>query len=328
MAQQVSQGVAAGYVARYSRDQELQADQLGAEYLARSNYEPEQHGRRDRRARSSQERFAADAARAEGPRRAAGADWLSSHPSNEQRLQRDPRDRREVPAARRYGDDGRARYLQAIDGLPFGESREQGVTRGRNFYHEPLGVAITAPQGWRIQNSAEALAIVNPEGNAGLVRAGGAAEGRHHARGASCATCVKPDQGRTEQRSLNGQPATHFVGTRRTEQGSPAGGRHRGHRARRAQLPAALRRRGPGRAAARLSAAPGGRVDVPPDDRGRPQSGAPWTLQTVHMPRGGFAELARRAPLTTHAEQQLRLLNGAYGGGAEPQPGQPVKTVE
>jgi len=33
-------------------------------------------------------------------------------------------------------------------------------------------------------------------------------------------------------------------------------------------------------------------------------------------------------PLATHAEQQLRLLNGAYGGGAEPQPGQPVKTVE
>jgi len=54
----------------------------------------------------------------------------------------------------------------------------------------------------------------------------------------------------------------------------------------------------------------------------------PWTLQTVPMPRGGFAELARRVPLATHAEQQLRLLNGAYGGGAEPQPGQPVKTVE
>ena len=33
LAQQVSQGVAAGYIAKYSREQELQADKLGAEYL-------------------------------------------------------------------------------------------------------------------------------------------------------------------------------------------------------------------------------------------------------------------------------------------------------
>ena len=37
--------------------------------------------------------------------------------------------------------------------MTFGESREQGVTRGRNFYHEPLGIALTAPQGWKIQNT-------------------------------------------------------------------------------------------------------------------------------------------------------------------------------
>ena len=32
-----------------------------------------------------------------------------------------------------------------INGMTFGESREQGVTRGQNFYHEPLGIALTAP---------------------------------------------------------------------------------------------------------------------------------------------------------------------------------------
>ena len=40
MASQAAQGVAAGYIASYSRDQELQADKLGAEYLARVNYNP------------------------------------------------------------------------------------------------------------------------------------------------------------------------------------------------------------------------------------------------------------------------------------------------
>jgi predicted Zn-dependent protease len=53
----------------------------------------------------------------------------------------------------------------------------------------------------------------------------------------------------------------------------------------------------------------------------------PWVLQTVPYPRGGFAELARSSPLTVQAEAQLKLLNSAYTGGAEPRPGQPVKVV-
>src|SRR6185369_398578 len=40
IASQASQSVAAGYVAAYSRDQESQADELGAEYLSRNRYDP------------------------------------------------------------------------------------------------------------------------------------------------------------------------------------------------------------------------------------------------------------------------------------------------
>ncbi len=53
----------------------------------------------------------------------------------------------------------------------------------------------------------------------------------------------------------------------------------------------------------------------------------PWSVNTVPYPRGGFAELARSSPLPARAESQLRLMNSAYGGGAEPRPGQPVKVV-
>ncbi|MGH8717694.1 MAG: M48 family metalloprotease, partial [Burkholderiales bacterium] len=53
----------------------------------------------------------------------------------------------------------------------------------------------------------------------------------------------------------------------------------------------------------------------------------PWKLKTVPFPSGGFAQLARQSPLTTNAEQHLRLLNGVYGGG-DVKPGQPVKVVE
>jgi predicted Zn-dependent protease len=51
----------------------------------------------------------------------------------------------------------------------------------------------------------------------------------------------------------------------------------------------------------------------------------PWTLRTVPYPKGGFAELAKGSPLAS-PEQQLRLINGVYGGG-EPKAGQLVKVV-
>jgi predicted Zn-dependent protease len=51
----------------------------------------------------------------------------------------------------------------------------------------------------------------------------------------------------------------------------------------------------------------------------------PWVVKTIPFPRGGFAEMARQSPLPS-AEQQLRLINGVYGGG-EPKPGQLVKTI-
>ncbi len=324
MAGQMSQGVAAGWLATYSREQELQADQLGAEYLARNRYSPSNMvdviG-----VLKNQERFAADTARAEGRTPTAGANWLSSHPSNDQRLA----DIRKIAASYQgdYSDDGRTRYLQAIDGMGFGEGRAQGVTRGRNFYHEELGIALTAPQGWRIQNTPEAIALVTGAGDAGLiVRLVPAAAGNTH--DAIIRNVIKPTAGRTEPRSIHGLSATQFIGSRRNDQGQT-------------QAVRALLVSGPGnrnyllnygaRDSAAMQRAAPGLVDA--EGSFRPLSAAertaarPWVLHTVPYPRGGFAELARSSPLTVQAEAQLKLLNSAYVGGAEPQPGQPVKVV-
>jgi predicted Zn-dependent protease len=319
----VSQNVAAGYIASYSREQETEADRLGAEYLSRTQYNPQNMVDVIRVLRD-QERFAADQARGEGRSPSQAPNWLASHPTNEQRL----RDILGVAAQYKgqYGEDQRERYLRAIDGMPFGESREQGVTRGRNFFHEPLGIAITAPAGWKIQNSAEVLALLNPDGSAGLmVQNVPPQAGATHDEILSNA--VRADQGRTERYSIHGMQATHFSGTRRTPQGQsqPAeltlvtgpGGRNFLflYAARDAQ---ALQRSYAGLREAESSF--------------RPMSGSdrlaarPWVLRTVPYPRGGFAELARRSPLA-NPEQQLRLLNGVYAEG-EPRPGQTVKVVE
>ena len=324
MASQASQTAAAGWLATYSREQELQADQLGAEYLARNRYNPSNMvdviG-----VLKSQEQFAADLARAEGRAAPSGANWLSSHPSNDQRLA----DIRRIAAGYQgeYADDGRTRYLQAIDGMSFGESRAQGVTRGRHFYHEELGIALTAPQGWRNQNAPSAIALVNAAGDAGLiVRVVPAQAGKTHEE--IIRNLIKPTQGRVEQRYLHGLAATQFTGSRRNDQGQTqavnvllvSGPGNRNYLLNRgARDAAALQRAATGLAEAEASF--------------RPLSGAelaaarPWALKTVPFPRGGFAELARSSPLPARAEAQLKLLNSAYAGGGQPRPGQPVKVV-
>ena len=324
-ASRASQGIAAGYVAKYSRTQELQADRLGAEYLAGINYDP-----RNMvdviKLLENQERFAADQARAEGRPPPTGSDWLASHPSSAERLQDISQIASGYDAKVKYVDDGRTRYLQMINGVPYGESREQGVTRGQNFYHEPLGIALTAPPGWKIQNSPEAVALVNPAGNAALVvQAIPAQAGTNHED--IIRNAVKPDSGSVERRTLNGLQATHFTGTRLNAQGQsqpieltivtgPSDHLY-------AFLYAARDGQSLQQAHGQMKEAESSFRALTEADR---KAARPLKLKTVPYPRGGFAELARKSPLP-NAEQQLKLLNGVYAGG-NVAVGQLVKVVE
>lgn len=327
LAGELSQTVAAGYVASYSREQELQADRLGAEYLARSNYDP-RHMVDVIAVLQARERFAADAARSEGRSPPAQVDWLASHPTNERRLQDIRQHAGQLAAASARGNlaDSRNRYLQAIDGMTFGESPEQGLTRGDNFFHEPLGIAFTAPRGWNIRNSAESIVAINAERDAGLVvrlappRAGGHDE--------ILRDLLKAEQGRAERYSLNGLAATRWVGASRDARGQlrrldatvvTGPTRQNFILLGLGRDDAALRR-----SERLLQQAVASFRPLTPADR---QAARPWALRTVGYPRGGFAELARQSPLDARAEAQLRLLNGAYQGGAEPRPGELVKTV-
>lgn len=317
---QMAQGVAAGYVAHYSREQELQADSLGAEYLARSQYDP-----RNMidviRVLKLQETYAADEARAAGRSAPQRDNWLSSHPSNDQRLQAIGEN-----AARyqgHYADDGSRRFLQAIEGLRFGENPDQGLTRGQQFYHPPLGFAMTAPAGWRVQNAADALTFVGPQGDAALrVLLVPPKAGRTHED--ILRTAFKATRGQLTQGQVNGFASTHFKGTVQGSQGQ-------------AQAAELTLLTGPGqstyamlylaaseaakqRALAGLQATEQSFRALTAADA---QAARPWKIRLLPFPRGGYAELARQSVVS---ERQLQLLNGSYGR-ADPPPGRLVKTV-
>ena len=311
---EATQAAAAGYVAKYGREQELQADGLGAEYLSRVNYDP-----RNMidviRVLKDQERFAQDVARAEGkPVPQGGNSWLASHPSNDQRLEQIGKIAAQYQANKNYADEGRLRYLQMIDGMPFGESPEQGLTRGRNFYHSGLNFALTASSGWRIQNEAEQLTIVNGAGDAALiVQLAPADAGRTHED--VIRNAVKPSSGRIERYTLNGLQASHFTGTVQAQGGqrsieltvaTGAGGQNF------IFLYAAKDAATMQRNRAALKETENTFRAMSAQDTA---AAKPWVLRSTALPRGGFAELATRLLLTTLPEQQLKLINGVYSGG-------------
>lgn len=317
---QMAQGVAAGYVATYSREQELQADRLGAEYLARSNYDP-----RNMidviRVLKLQEAFAIDEARAAGKSAPERDNWLSSHPSNDQRLQAISQNAAQFKGT--YASDGSQRFFQMIESMRFGDSPEQGLTRGQQFFHPSLGFAMTAPPGWRIQNEPSALTFISPQGDAALkVLPVPPQAGKTHDE--ILKNGFKATQGQVTRGTIGGFAATHFTGVRQVAAGrteplqvtvvsGPAQATY-------AMAYLAADEAAKQRAFANLTATEKSFRAMTAADR---QAARPWQVRTVPMPRGGFAELARRSAIP---EKRLQLLNGTWGRN-DPPVGQMVKTV-
>jgi len=322
LASDLSQTAAAGHIASYGREQELQADGLGAEYLARNAFDPRNMinviG-----ALKNQERFAADQARAAGRPVPAQNSWLASHPSNDQRLQQITQLAAQYQG--NYVDEGRTRYQQAVQGMAFGESAEQGLTRGQNFFHATLGIAITAPPGWRIQNEPSQLALVNATADAALmIQVAPPKAGATHDE--VIRNLLKPSRGNTECLTINGLQATRFTGTRATGQGQQAvnvtlvtGPNNSVY----VFTPSAKNAAALRQANVALAQAQGSFRTLNAQDRRAAQA---WALKIVNYPGGGFAQLAKSSPVP-QAEAQLRLINGYYSGG-DPRVGQPVKVIE
>ncbi len=148
----LAQAAAGAYVQGYSRGQEFEADQLGVRYLTRSSYDPEamstflaSMGAQDRLARKIAGREGTDPA----------ASLFSSHPRTADRVAR------AAESARAAAGGGLSRdreiYLRRIDGMIYGDSPKQGFVRGREFDHPVLRIRFTAPPGFRLQNTQQAV---------------------------------------------------------------------------------------------------------------------------------------------------------------------------
>lgn len=152
----------AALVTGYGRDSELEADRLGAEYLQNMGLAPE-HMIDVVRLLKNQELFEVARAREENrePRIYHGV--FATHPDNDQRLTEVVKAAEKLQNHGDKVDPGRERYLQAIEGLPVGSSRAQGVLKGNRFYHANLGFTLAFPSGWTVENQASRLMAMGPK---------------------------------------------------------------------------------------------------------------------------------------------------------------------
>ncbi len=149
----------------YGRDHELEADRLGAEYLARSAYQPNAM-LGVIRVLKNQERFELERAKTENREAQVYHGVFSTHPDNDTRLQQVVALAK--PFATKQQKVGRETFLHHLDGLRFGPKPSEGVLRGQDFYHRDLGIALQFPQGWRVLNQPQSLVAMAPKGVAFL----------------------------------------------------------------------------------------------------------------------------------------------------------------
>jgi predicted Zn-dependent protease len=141
---------------KHGRDDELQADRLGAQYTAKTGWDP--HGV------AGMLRTLQRLDEASGNRRGV-PNWLSTHPAPADRVQQVQRFIEENPTAvatsgTRNPEGDLDRY---VDGIIFGDSPSDGIVRGNQFLHPELRLALSFPNGWEIQNSAAQVLAKAPD---------------------------------------------------------------------------------------------------------------------------------------------------------------------
>jgi predicted Zn-dependent protease len=145
-------------LASFSRAQEFEADGIGVGIAARAGLDP--YGAE--RFLTSMGRHAALRA-PPNPGDAQPIEFLSSHPSTPDRV------RNAITQARRFSAPpasarDRGSYLAMLDGLVYGEDPSEGYVRGRTFLHPKLGFTFSAPEGFALDNTAQAVLGIKSDG--------------------------------------------------------------------------------------------------------------------------------------------------------------------
>jgi predicted Zn-dependent protease len=144
--------------AAFSQAQELAADKSGIQIAGKAGFDPYAAAR----FLSAMGRFA----QYQQGTADTGDDFLSSHPSTPDRIQKANDTARAGFGPPGAGDTDRPDYMAAIEGVVFGDSPSQGAIAGQRFIHPGLKFTFTVPPGYKLQMSRGAVVAVAGDGEA------------------------------------------------------------------------------------------------------------------------------------------------------------------
>ena len=194
----------------FSRADERQADSLGVEYSAKAGYDSNHMANLF----VSLERL--------NPGESQGGlpGWFSTHPNPENRIAAVKQDTlawREKIQQTQFAVN-RDQYLRQIDGIVFGEDPRQGYVEGHVFYHPQLRFQFPVPGGWKVNNTASQVQMINQQQNA-IILFSMAPEKNPQAAAQAFINESKAAVVRSERTQVNGLQAQRVISDVTTEQG-------------------------------------------------------------------------------------------------------------
>lgn len=320
--EQVFNTLGTALVRGYGRDHELEADRLGAEYLARNGYDP-QEMIKVVGVLKDQETFAKAQAEQEGREASSYHGLFATHPRNDDRLKTVVNAANKLKAGNR--DANRELYLRHIDGMTFGSNASEGVVRGTHFYHQKLNFTLQAPPGWIINNFPDRLTLQQTDSKA-LIQM----SLQSVAPGSAPLNVLREAAGSHKLSGFTELSSNEFKGAMATSPGDTPFGRGTVHRAAWLRNDQAFVFAGATNQSAQQDFAAKYREVINSFrelQNNEQQLAKPLHIEViVAEPGDSYESLAKRYPLESNTADRLRLINGQYPQG-QPTAGQPIKII-
>jgi len=197
---------------KFSRDDESQADKLGFAYMANDGYDARQLVDLFK----TLERVSKLAGGSKVP------EWLETHPDPENREKAAEDRLKEVKIEWTKAKVNRDGYLAMIDGMVYGEDPRQGFFQGTKFLHPDLKFQVTFPEGWKTQNTPQAVGAISPKQDA-IEQLAMAGKQSPEDTATKFFSQQGIQRGQAAQVSVNGQHAVAAYFSAQTQQGQIAG---------------------------------------------------------------------------------------------------------
>ena len=150
----------------YSREFELEADAVGSRYMAKAGYSPDAM-LNTIEILKAKDRIEIAHARKEKRTPNVYHGFLSTHPDQDTRYKQAILESTALLTDYEQTIE-KDEFLEKLNGLRYGPTKQIGVVRKNVFYHKQLGIKLRFPQGWRIESGARGVQAVSTVSDAVL----------------------------------------------------------------------------------------------------------------------------------------------------------------